>query len=818
MPELPDVEAYLFALRERVLGRVLEEVRVSGSFFLRTVAPRLDSANGRRVVEVRRVGKRVAIGLEGGIWLVIHLMIAGRLHWKARGVKLGGRQMLASFDFENGSLTVTEAGSKRRASLYVVAGEAGLAGMDPGGMDVMGCSAEAFRAALAGENRTLKRALTDPRVLSGIGNAYSYEILWAGGLSPILQTKKMTDGQWEALFRATRETLGMWRDRFIAEAGLGFPEKVTAFREGMAVHGRFGKACPRCGEAVQRIRYADNETNYCARCQTGGKLLADRSLSRLLKGDWPKTLDELEMMKGKVLVLVVMLGLALGAWGQGGGRYRNPVLFADYSDPDVLRVGEDFYLVASSFDQVPGLPILHSRDLVNWELVGHALAVQPPVEVYSKTAHGDGVWAPALREHGGKFFIYYPDPEYGIYVVTAPAMTGPWSAPKLIKAAKGWIDPCPFWDEDGKAWLINGMAASRSGIKNELILSRMSSDGERLLDEGTLIIDGHGTDTTLEGPKLYKRHGYYYVFAPAGGVSTGYQLVYRARSITGPYERRKVLAQDKTDVNGPHQGAWVTTAAGEDWFLHFQDRGAFGRVTWLEPMRWEDDWPVIGVNQDVAGVGEPVMEYRKPKTGAGVVMAAPVDTGLGLEWQWQANPQPGWALAAPNLHALRLLAVPVDAAVGEGLWSAPNVMSVKFPGPAFTATVTLEPHGLREGDRAGMVVLGRDYAYVAVRQTAGGAVLVFGTCKDADKGGKEVETTIGAVGDKPVVMRLRLDAAAEGQFSVSENGVDFREVGMGFQARAGVWIGAKVGLFAQSRKAGGELGYVDVRGFVFAKE
>ena len=302
MPELPDIEAYLFALRERVLGQTLEEVRVGGSFFLRTVVPALASANGRRVVELRRVGKRVAIGLEGGLWLVVHLMIAGRLHWKpysekAGKVKLSGRNMLASFDFENGSLTVTEAGSKRRASLHVALGDDGLAELDPGGMDVMACTFEQFYAALTAENRTLKRALTDPRVLSGVGNAYSDEILWAAQLSPILQTRKMTDAQWDALFRATQQTLALWRYRFLAEAGVKFPEKVTAFREEMAVHGKFGQACPRCGEKVQRIRYADNETNYCARCQTEGKLLADRSLSRLLKGDWPKTLDELELLK-----------------------------------------------------------------------------------------------------------------------------------------------------------------------------------------------------------------------------------------------------------------------------------------------------------------------------------------------------------------------------------------------------------------------------------------------------------------------------------------------------------------------------------------
>ena len=297
MPELPDVEAYLFALRSRVMGETLAEVRVAGWLFLRTALPPLSDANGRKVVELRRLGKRVAIGLEGELWLVVHLMIAGRLHWKPKGTKLAGKHMLAAFDFGNGTMTVTEAGSKRRASLHVVQGEAGLAALDPGGIDVLACSLETFHALLTAENHTLKRALTDPRVLSGIGNAYSDEILHAAQLSPILQTRKLIDAQWLALFEATQKTLEQWRDRFIAEAGQAFPEKVTAFREGMAVHGRFGKPCPRCGDAVQRIRYADNETNYCARCQNGGKLLADRSLSRLLKGDWPKTLDELEMLK-----------------------------------------------------------------------------------------------------------------------------------------------------------------------------------------------------------------------------------------------------------------------------------------------------------------------------------------------------------------------------------------------------------------------------------------------------------------------------------------------------------------------------------------
>jgi formamidopyrimidine-DNA glycosylase len=297
MPELPDIEAYRCALVARIVGQKLERVRLESIFFLRTVEPPLSAAEGRVVEEVRRIGKRVAIGVEGGVWLVIHLMIAGRMHWLEPNAKLAKRRTLAAFDFVHGTLTVTEAGSKRRASLYVVRGETALAALDPGGIDVLTCTPQVFRQRLAAENRTLKRALTDPRILSGIGNAYSDEILHAAKLSPIQLTSKLSDAQWEQLLRVTREVLIGWRDRLVAEAAKAFPEKVTAFREDFAAHGRFGKPCPVCGEAIQRIRYADNETNYCVQCQTGGKLLADRSLSRLLKSDWPKTLDELELLK-----------------------------------------------------------------------------------------------------------------------------------------------------------------------------------------------------------------------------------------------------------------------------------------------------------------------------------------------------------------------------------------------------------------------------------------------------------------------------------------------------------------------------------------
>jgi formamidopyrimidine-DNA glycosylase len=297
MPELPDIAAYISALEARIIGQPLEHVRIASAFLLRTAHPPVKDVEGHAVRELRRIGKRIAIGFDNDLWLVLHLMIAGRLHWKAAGAKLAGRNNLAAFDFPTGSLVLTEAGTKRRASLYVFSGEEGLRDINPGGIEVFSSDLDSFRSALTAENRTLKRALTDPRIVSGIGNAYSDEILHAAQLSPLTLTHKLQPEEWERLFAATRETLQIWIDRLQAEAKTGFPEKVTAFRKDMAVHGRFGEPCPRCGEKVQRIRYADNETNYCAQCQTGGKVLADRSLSRLLGADWPRTLDELEALK-----------------------------------------------------------------------------------------------------------------------------------------------------------------------------------------------------------------------------------------------------------------------------------------------------------------------------------------------------------------------------------------------------------------------------------------------------------------------------------------------------------------------------------------
>ena len=496
----------------------------------------------------------------------------------------------------------------------------------------------------------------------------------------------------------------------------------------------------------------------------------------------------------------------------GDGTYRNPILHADYSDPDVIRLGRDFYMTASSFDAVPGLPILHSRDLVNWELIGHALAQQPPLEVYSKPQHGNGAWAPALRVHAGEFYIFYPDPDFGIYMVKAKNAAGPWSAPLLVKQVKGWIDPCPFWDDDGRAYLVNALSASRSPLKSTLIVSRMEPDGTKLLDEGALVYDGHARDPTVEGPKLYKRNGYYYIFAPAGGVPQGWQLALRSRSIYGPYERRVVLAKGGTEVNGPHQGAWVDTLSGESWFVHFQDKGPYGRVVHLEPMQWVDDWPVIGKD------GTPVAAYRKPSVGKTYAITTPAESdefggaALGLQWQWQANPQPAWAFPAPGLGFLRLYAIAPPAGA-RNLWEVPNLLLQKFPAPQFQVTTRVTVAPKVDRDAVGLILMGTSYAYLAVKKQQDGLYLSQVICMDADQGAAERESARIAVQGDTFHLRAQIDSNATAQFSYSLDGTHFEPIGASFTVRQGRWIGAKVGLFALGTAPATEYGYADVDWF-----
>jgi beta-xylosidase len=371
-------------------------------------------------------------------------------------------------------------------------------------------------------------------------------------------------------------------------------------------------------------------------------------------------------LAGIALLSILLPGcqsLPLAPWiaDLGDGRYKNPVLHADYSDPDAIRVGDTYYMTASSFNSVPGLPLLTSKDLVNWTLAGHALPHLVPAERYATVRHGEGVWAPCLRWHDGKFWIFYPDPDLGIFVTTATSFTGPWSAPRLLLPGKGIIDPTPLWDDDGKAYLLHGWAKSRAGINNLLTLRSMAPDASRLLDtEGRTVIDGNKLPgyRTLEGPKFYKHDGYYYVFAPAGGVEEGWQAVFRARSIDGPYEVRTVMDQGRTPINGPHQGAWVRAQDGADWFLHFQDKGAYGRVVHLQPMRWVDGWPIIGEDGPKPGTGQPVLTYKKPVAGAPLRVPPTSDEfdgpALGLQWQWNANSKAEWYSLAERPGMLRL--------------------------------------------------------------------------------------------------------------------------------------------------------------------
>jgi beta-xylosidase len=497
---------------------------------------------------------------------------------------------------------------------------------------------------------------------------------------------------------------------------------------------------------------------------------------------------------------------------QGDGTYKNPVLNADYSDPDVIRVEDKFYLVASSFDSVPGLPILESYDLVNWRLIGHALTRQLPLDRYSKPQHGDGVWAPALRFHNGEFYLFYPDPDFGIYMVRAKSAAGPWSQPLLVKSAKGWIDPCPFWDEDGSAYLVSALAASRAGAKSSLIMSRMKPDGTELLDGGAIVYDGHDVDPTIEGPKLYKHHGYYYIFAPAGGVPTGWEVALRSRNIFGPYQRRKVLQQGATAINGPHQGAWVDTGTGEDWFLHFQDRGWLGRVVHLEPMKWVHDWPEIG-DMSHGLVGEPVVTYKKPRTLHARVLENPADSdefngpALGPQWQWPADPESMWGFPSQALGVLRLIATPVPIQA-HNLWETPAVLLQKLPAPRLVATAKLKVSLLNQGDQAGLVLMGKDYGSLVIAKTDHGNVLRQMLGPSADLGKAERIAAEAPLLQDDVYLRVAVD---EGKisFSYSLSGNEFRPIGDTFMAQPGVWVGAKMGIFVSGAADHGELGYAD---------
>ncbi|MGF6928876.1 beta-xylosidase [Chitinophaga sp. W2I13] len=500
---------------------------------------------------------------------------------------------------------------------------------------------------------------------------------------------------------------------------------------------------------------------------------------------------------------------------KGDGTYKNPVLYADYSDPDAIRVGEDYYLVASSFDAIPGLPVLHSRDLVNWRIIGHALLRQPPYDHFSAPQHGNGVWAPAIRYHNNEFYIYYPDPDFGIYVVKSKQITGPWSTPQLVVGGKGLIDPCPLWDDNGDVYMVHAYAGSRAGIKSIIVVKKLDATGTKATDEGVLVFDGHDEHPTLEGPKFYKRHGYYYIFAPAGGVATGWQLVMRSKNVYGPYESKIVMDQGRTPVNGPHQGAWVQTPKGEDWFLHFQDLEAYGRVVHLQPMKWVNNWPVIGTDNDNDGKGEPVLTFRKPVTGAGYPVATPQESDefnastLGLQWQWQANPAAGWAFPSVAKGSLRLFAAQIPDSA-RNLWEVPHVLLQKFPAPVFRATTKLSFKPRQNGDRVSFLVMGANYAGLSLVKKANGIYLSYFTCTQADKGSRETATAITEITSTDIFFRIEVGAGGICQFSYSTDGKTFRTTGEPFTATTGKWIGAKMGLCCSRDVKTNDAGWADV--------
>lgn len=507
----------------------------------------------------------------------------------------------------------------------------------------------------------------------------------------------------------------------------------------------------------------------------------------------------------------------------GNGMYKNPILYADYSDPDACRAGEDYFMIASSFCNAPGLPVLHSKDLVNWKVVNYILP-KVPEERYDKPVHGCGVWAPAIRYHDGTFFACFPMPDEGIYMSTTKDPFGTWSEPVNIRPGAGWIDPCPFWDEDGRAYLVAGVAKSRIGYKSVLHMIEMQPDGMGLIGEAKVVFDGNlNEQETIEGPKLYKRNGWYYIFAPAGGVKTGWQTVLRSRNIFGPYEYRVVMRQGDTPINGPHQGAWVDTVTGEDWFLHFQDVYAAGRIIHLQPMSWKEDWPIIGIAKDGNDYGEPVLNYRKPNVGEAAKEAEIFEPDasddfskktLGLQWQWNANPKEDWYKLTSE--GLCLKAVKQEEKIKHGDY--PNLLLQKWPAPEFICDTTLSLSGLKANEEAGVISMGVKYALLSFARNEEGMVeasFINGEQKYGKilvESTEETSTSLGALvfADDSEAITVRMSVHRVGTqdlsekeknfpleevvFEYSTNGTDYKKAGS-YMAAAGRWVGVKSGVY-----------------------
>lgn len=503
----------------------------------------------------------------------------------------------------------------------------------------------------------------------------------------------------------------------------------------------------------------------------------------------------------------------------GNGKYKNPILYTDYSDPDAIRVGDDFFMVASSFCNSPGVPLLHSKDMVNWKVINYVVDKMPG-DRYEVPAHGCGAWAPAIRYHEGVYYVFVPMPDEGIFMCKTTDPWGEWSKPHFVFEGKGWIDPCPFWDEDGRAYMVNAFARSRIGFKSILQVTEMKPDCSALIGESKYIFDGNQNDqVTIEGPKFYKRNGYYYVFAPAGGVKEGWQTVLRSDNPFGPYDYKVVLRQGDTPVNGPHQGAWVDTQSGEDWFLHFQDVYAAGRIVHLQPMKWENDWPIIGEPVSGTEYGVPVSEYAKPNVGAEYPIEYPVASDefdgvtLSLCWQWNANYNNEWFAMDPEGSSIVLNAVKNNA---DSISNVPNLLLQKWCLPEFTADTVMDIEKLKDGDLAGMVSMGVNYGAVAIKRENGELKVI------AISGNQIFKNEVASATDKIDVIAnvddvekiyfrntvVRVPEEEKGipneliALYYSLDGEQFTKV-LEFKALAGRWVGVKNGIFAISENDNG---------------
>ena len=544
-------------------------------------------------------------------------------------------------------------------------------------------------------------------------------------------------------------------------------------------------------------------------------------------------------MKRKHLLLM-MLALPMAALAQyksqvwspdnGNGTYTNPVINADYSDPDVCVAGEDYYLTASSFNCIPGLPILHSKDLVNWEIVGHAVKELEPKQEFDRPSHGNGIWAPSIRYHNGEFYIYWGDPDYGVFMVKAKDPAGEWSKPLCVIPGKGLIDTTPLWDDDGRCYLVNAYANSRSRFASVIAIRELSADGTKPIGNPVIIYDGNGTESrTCEGPKIYKRDGWYWVMFPAGGVPTGFQVAMRSKNPFGPYESKVVLAQGKTKINGPHQGAWVHTKFGEDWFLHFQDKEAYGRVVHLQPVTWKDNWPVMGIDKDGDYCGEPVTTYCKPKTSGKVQVVNPAesdefsDTRLGLQWQWHANYNETFGMPTA-FGSYRVYTHKVSEKF-QNLWEVPNLLLQKTPADKFTATTKIRFTSKDQNQTGGLLMMGLDYSGLVVKRVGNDFQLLQILCKSADKGKPQTEqliatlkpTAVDQIDYQPgthidIYMRMSVNDGKM-HFSYSLDGKKYTKCGTEFTMREGKWIGAKIGFVAYEPGQKTNRGWIDADWF-----